>query len=159
MGRAITDDFFIKMRLLSFVTTEEHVTGHQLYRLINYVLATRLRLNFDFLASATRDSCSTNGVAMTTSSPSPPTPSASCAFHTRFTTWASTWSTCKDLSRASKARWGRALSVRRCLRWLPISCLSAAYQLPIARVVFVVASRALSTIHRAGMMKLRGGSV
>ena len=117
MGRAITDDFFIKMRLLSFVTTEEHVTGHQLYRLINYVLATRLRLNFDFLASATRDSCSTNGVAMThLLTLAPNTVGILCVSHTlhnmgkhlehtHLNTFMTAWLTGPLKSNAAKAIW------------------------------------------------------
>ena len=64
VGRFVTNDFFIKMRLLSFVTTEAHLSGADIYRLITLVLTNRLKLTFEMMVGAMHDSVAANGVAM-----------------------------------------------------------------------------------------------
>ena len=63
--RSITDDFVIRMRLVAFKTTAVHMDGEALCRFILKTLQQVLRLDLDYCVAYARDSCSTNGVAVT----------------------------------------------------------------------------------------------
>ena len=63
LWRQCNPNFLLQTRLVSFVTTETHMTGDQLYRLLGTILLRDLGKQPEEVIGDARDSCSTNGVA------------------------------------------------------------------------------------------------
>ena len=58
--RSITDDFYIRMRLVAFETARVHMDGDALFRLIVATLQRKLGLDLDCCMAYARDSCAVN---------------------------------------------------------------------------------------------------
>lgn len=63
--RHISEDFRIILRLVDFTTMKVHMNGLQLFAHLVHVLSTRLQIDVKRIVVLARDSCATNGVAVT----------------------------------------------------------------------------------------------